>query len=44
MNPKAPHCDMALVKEGVEGFAGHEAVEDHPVADVEVAGQFLEMG
>ena len=44
VNPKASHRDVALVKEGVEGFAGREPVEDHPVADVEVAGQFLEMG
>ena len=44
MNPQAPYRDMALIKEGVEGFAGGEAVEDHPIADAKIAGKFLEVG
>ena len=44
MNPKAPYRDMTLVKEIIEGFAGREAVEDHPVADAEFLGQLLEVG
>jgi hypothetical protein len=40
MNPKAPYRDMAPVKEGVEGFAGGEAMEDHPIADAESPASF----
>ena len=43
MDPKASNCDMAQVKEGVEGSAGRKAVEDHPVGEIEIVGQFLEI-
>ena len=34
---------MALIKEGIEGFASRESMEDHMVTDNEVFGQCLEI-